>query len=91
MNQSSLNSSNMIEPNRLSNTSTEVELKQKLKELREENLNQNDKIKALSRDNENLSKVAIETKVKCADLNLENDELAFKLQQKSEQLKIFSA
>ena len=84
-NQNSLNVSmnHPVDMNPSTSTS-DAELKLKLKDLREENLAQNEKLKATLKDNDTLSKVAIETKVKCADLNLENDELAYKLQQKSE-------
>ena len=64
--------------------SSDGELRLKNKELREENLAQNEQIKLLLKENDNLGRVAIDTKVKCADLNLENDELSYKIQQKNE-------
>lgn len=44
----------------------------------------------LSKENEALESYLVDTKVKAANLDMENYELAMKLQQKSDQLKIFS-
>ncbi len=45
---------------------------------------QNEQIKGLLKENDSLGRVAIDSKVRCADLNLENDELSFKLHQKND-------
>ncbi len=62
----------------------------KLKELREENLSQNQTIKDLTKENETIESQLVEAKMHWANLDLENDELAYKLNQRTEKLKILS-
>lgn len=54
-------------------------LKAKIKELREENLLQNQSLKTVSKDNQQIESQLVEAKMHWANLDLENDELAYKL------------
>ena len=50
-----------------------------MKELREENLQFNERIKALAKENQALESQLVDAKVHWADLDMENDLLACKL------------
>jgi hypothetical protein len=54
-------------------------IKEKLKALREENISFNKEIVHLTAENENLEKNLVEAKMNWAELDMENDQLAFKL------------
>lgn len=59
--------------------------------MREENIDITDNLKELEKENENLEKLLIEAKMHWADLDLENEELAFRLKQRNDQVKVFSS
>lgn len=66
-------------------------LKEKLKALREENLKLIEQGKSVSREKDQIEGQLVEAKMQWATLDMENDELAVRLKQKNEQLKIFSS
>jgi hypothetical protein len=59
--------------------------------LREENLVQHEQLKQLLKENQALEANLVDAKFNWANLEMENDELTFKIQRKNEQLKIFSS
>ena len=58
----------------------------KLKLLREENV----KLTNLNAQRQDIESQLVDSKIKSANLDLENDQLACKLQAKNEQIKVFS-
>lgn len=84
----SLNSSDLFAP------STEVsgkdELAYKVKMLREENARLSSESKAAQTEKDRLESFLVDVKIRSANLDLENDQLACKLQQKSDMIKMLS-
>lgn len=66
-------------------------LREKIKALREENISYTQQAKKSKEEQESLEKYLVEAKMNWANLDMENDELAMKLKQKTEQLKVFSS
>ena len=62
----------------------------KVKCLREENVKLSQLSKASENEKEHIESLLVDAKIKSANLDLENDELACKLQKQNEQIKIFS-
>ena len=66
-------------------------LKEQIKSLREENIGFTNQIKAIQKEYKYIESQLIEAKMHWAELDMENDQLAFNLKKKSDQLKIFSS
>eukprot|EP00347_Sterkiella_histriomuscorum_P004482 403360298 len=67
------------------------QLKLKVRELREENIQQHNEFVELAKVHQNMEELLVKAKMQAAELDLENDDLSVKINKKNEMLKKLSA